>query len=265
MREKIKKHADVLLLPLDSISPSPFQARNTFNDDDIKKLAVSILQNGLLQPISVRKTVDGKYQLIAGERRLRACKTAGMSCIPAIVWEADDERSAALGILENIQREQLNPFEQARALREIINLWACTQEVGAHRLGLSQSALANKLRILALNEEQESICINAKLTERHARAVLRLEDEESRTKVLHTAAKNGSTVMQTEEMVYRILQAKPKKERRVMVRDVRIFINTINKAIQTMVSGGVAATSTQIEKEDYIEYTVRIPKQGSKQ
>ena len=264
MKEKIKKQTDVVLLPLDTISPSPFQARTVFKEDEIKKLAVSILQNGLLQPISVRGTVDGRYQLIAGERRLRACKMAGMSCIPAIVWTVDDERSAALGLLENIQREQLNPFEQARALREIIKLWDCTQEVGAHRLGLSQSALANKLRILALSAEQERICTEANLTERHARAVLRLEDEEQRTKVLESAAKNGYTVMQTEEMVYRILQNKTKPQRKVMVRDVRIFINTINNAIKTMISGGVPATSTKREEEENIEYTVRIPKISSK-
>ena len=146
MREKLEEHARVVLLDVDSITPSPYQARKTFSEKEIKKLAVSILQNGLLQPISVRPTIDGRWQLIAGERRLRACKLAGIRTIPAIVSYFEDEKTAALSLLENIQREQLNPFEQARALRELLDLWGCTQEAGARRLGIAQPTLANKLR-----------------------------------------------------------------------------------------------------------------------
>lgn len=115
----------------EKITPSPFQARTVFDEGEIKKLAVSILQNGLLQPISVRPTVDGRYQLIAGERRLRACKLTGMETIPAIIYHFEDEKTAALSLLENLQREQLGPFEQARSLRDLLNLWNCTQEAGA--------------------------------------------------------------------------------------------------------------------------------------
>ena len=150
MKEKWGEQARVVLLPIDAIDPSPFQARTNFKQNEIKKLAVSILQNGLLQPVSVRPAEGGRYQLIAGERRLRACKLAQLQNIPALVYHFEDEKTAALSLLENLQREQLNPFEQARALRELLDLWDCTQEAGARRLGIAQPTLANKLRLLTL-------------------------------------------------------------------------------------------------------------------
>lgn len=162
-KEKPAEQTKVWLLPIEKITPSPFQARTVFDEGEIKKLAVSILQNGLLQPISVRPTVDGRYQLIAGERRLRACKLTGMETIPAIIYHFEDEKTAALSLLENLQREQLGPFEQARALRDLLNLWNCTQEAGARRLGIAQPTLANKLRLLTLTQEQQDICTEANL------------------------------------------------------------------------------------------------------
>lgn len=264
MREKLAEHAKVVLIPVDRITPSPFQARTIFSETEIKKLAVSILQNGLLQPISVRPTVDKRYQLIAGERRLRACKMAGMATIPAIIYHFEDEKTAALSLLENLQREQLNPFEQAKALRDLLSLWNCTQEAGARRLGIAQPTLANKLRLLSLNEEQEQICVAGNLTERHARAVLRLTDEEARTRVLRTAVEKNYNVQQTEDMVERLCNTHTKKpQRRWMVRDVRIFVNTINRAVQVMTSSGIPATATKREEEDFIEYVVHIPTKPS--
>lgn len=259
MKERLKKQAEVYLLPISAIIPSPYQARTIFQEEEIKKLAVSILQNGLLQPISVRKTAEGKYELIAGERRLRACKLAGMDTIPAIIFATNDDTSAALSLLENIQREQLNPFEQGYALKELLKLWSCTQEDAARRLGMSQSALANKIRIIALTPLQQEICIKNSLTERHARAVLALEAEADRTQVLEAAAKQKLNVVQTEQLVAKKLASRPHKKPIILVKDVRLFLNTINKAIQTMIAGGVPATSTKKEKDGYIEYTVRIP------
>lgn len=259
MKERLKKQTEVFLLPINEVTPSPFQARTVFIEEEIKKLAVSILQNGLLQPISVRKTIDGRYQLIAGERRLRACKLAGMETIPAIIWEASDEKSATLSLLENIQREQLNPFEQGYALKEIIKLWDCTQEVAARRLGMSQSAFANKLRILNLTGAQQALCLTNNLTERHARAVLVLETEEERSEALELVVKYKYNVQQTEALVSKMISKQPKPKRTWMVKDVRIFVNTINKAIQTMVAGGIKATAEKKETDGFIEYTVRIP------
>ena len=187
MREK-QKVGRVILLPLEWIEPSPYQARTVFDDNEIAALAVSILQNGLLQPVSVRRLGLHRYQLVAGERRLRACRLAQLQKIPAILSEFDESESAALGLLENMQRAQLDPFDTARGIREVIRLWGCTQAEAARRLGLSQSALANKLRLLSLTEEQQKLCTEHRLTERHARAALRLPDHR-RTEALE---KNGA-------------------------------------------------------------------------
>lgn len=258
-KEKLTEQTRVWLLPMEKITPSPFQARGVFDELELKKLAVSILQNGLLQPVSVRPTADGRYQLIAGERRLRACKLAGMDSIPAIIYHFEDEKTAALSLLENLQREQLNPFEQAKALRDLLNLWNCTQEAAARRLGIAQPTLANKLRLLTLTQEQQDICTAGGLTERHARAVLRLSTSEQRTRVLRAAAERTYNVQQTEALVERLLTQKPKPRRTVMVKDVRIFVNTIDRAVKLMTGSGIPATAEKREQPDYIEYVVRIP------
>ena len=242
-KKKWKEQGRVVLLPVEDITPSPFQARSVFDDVEMKKLAVSILQNGLLQPVSVRPTADKRFQLIAGERRLRACKMAGMETIPAIVYEYEDEQTAAMSLLENLQREQLNPFEQARALRDLLALWNCTQDTAARRLGIAQPTLANKLRLLAFTPEQEQLCVEAGLTERHARAVLRLPTPAARTKVLETVAERHYNVLQTEELVQRIVNGNKEPRHHIMVRDVRIFVNTINRAVQVMTASGIPATT----------------------
>ncbi len=258
------EHAKVILLPVDKIEPSPFQARCVFDEIEIKKLAVSILQNGLLQPISVRQVKDGAWQLIAGERRLRACKLASFNEIPAIVYNYEDEQTATLGLLENLQREQLNPFEQARALRDLINMWNCTQEETAKRLGIAQSTLANKLRLLVISPQQEAMCLGAGLTERHARAILRIPTMEARTKALETIIQKQYNVQQTDEYVKQLLLKNNKPKNNIMISDERIFINTINRAIQMMTASGIPAHAKRCEQEDYVEYVVRIPTQGSK-
>ncbi len=266
MKEKWGEQARVVLLPIDAIDPSPFQARTNFKQNEIKKLAVSILQNGLLQPVSVRPAEGGRYQLIAGERRLRACKLAQLQNIPALVYHFEDEKTAALSLLENLQREQLNPFEQARALRELLDLWDCTQEAGARRLGIAQPTLANKLRLLTLTPEQQQICIEANLTERHARAVLRLPTSELRTKALRLIADRGYNVQQTDAFISKALQKKkPKPKHSVMVRDVRIFVNTIERAVKVMTGSGIPATTEKTEGEGYIQYVVRIPTEKAQQ
>ena len=249
MKEKLKESGKIVLLPTEDIMPSPFQARTTFDEKEIRRLAVSILQNGLLQPVSVHQTADKRYQLIAGEHRLRACKLCGMLEIPAIIYDFEDERTAALSLLENWQREQLNPFEQARALQDILRLWNCTQEQAAARLGISQPTLANKLRLLCLTAEQEKICTKGGLTERHARAVLKLTSEDARTKALHIAVEKEYTVQQLEAHIDRVLSRVKKPRCNMMVRDVRIFVNTINRAIKLMTAGGIPATAIKKKKK----------------
>ena len=153
MFERKKSAGKIYALPIESVQPSPFQARTNFNEQELAGLAASIRENGLLQPIAVRKKEDG-YELVAGERRLRACKMAKMQTIPAILCDYADDKTAAMGLLENLQRENLNPFEQAQGLRDVMVLWDCTQAEAAKRLGMAQPTLANKLRLLQLTQDQ---------------------------------------------------------------------------------------------------------------
>lgn len=197
------------MLPVDCIEPSPYQARTAFDEPEIAALAVSILQNGLLQPISVRRVGLHKYQLVAGERRLRACRLAKLDKVPAILADYDDSESAALGLLENLQRSQLDPFDTARGIKEVIRLWGCTQAEAARRLGLSQPALANKLRLLTLTPEQQQLCTASHLSERHARAALRLP-EGRRTAALEKMARDKMSVRQADRLVDQML-ARPQR------------------------------------------------------
>ena len=259
MFERKKSAGKIHALPIDAIRPSPFQARTSFDEQELAGLAQSIRENGLLQPISVRKTADGSYELVAGERRLRACKLAKMQTIPAILCNYSDERTAALGLLENLQRENLNPFEQAQGLRDVMVLWDCTQAEAAKRLGMAQPTLANKLRLLQLTADQRQFVLDNGLTERHARAVLRLP-ENRRSEALINIAKRRMNARQTDLYIEQLLNTPAKGRHRIsMVKDVRIFVNTIDHAIRLMTDNGVPATSHREERDGYIEYTVRIP------
>lgn len=258
---KPKVSAKVLLVPMEQVMPSPYQARQNFDEQEIARLALSILQNGLLQPVSVRKTGKAQYELVAGERRLRACKMVGMTEIPAIVCDFDDEQTAALGLLENMQRQGLDPFEQARGIREVIGMWGCTQREAAERLGIAQPTLNNKLRLLNLSDELQQYCIKQGLTERHARAVLRLEDDTARLRALKEFYSKGMNARQADAYIEKQLQApaKPPRKSIPMVRDVRIFMNTINRAVRLMVDAGVPASAKRTDCEGYVEYVVHIP------
>jgi len=260
-----QKHGRVMMLPIDSIEPSPYQARTVFDETEIAALAVSILQNGLLQPISVRRVGVRKYQLVAGERRLRACRLAHLEKVPALLADYNDSESAALGLLENIQRSQLDPFDTARGIKEVIRLWGCTQAEAARRLGLSQPALANKLRLLMLSAEQQQICVANHLTERHARAVLRLP-ENRRTAALEKMARDKMSVRQADKLVQDMLENpnSPSPCRRTipMVRDVRFFVNTLQHAVDLMTQKGIRATTSCDKKDGCLEYIVRIPVSG---
>ena len=262
MFERKKPLGKVVALPLEQIEPSPYQARRTFDEEELAGLAASIRENGLLQPVTVRRAGEGRYELIAGERRLRACKLAGMDKVPAIIRDAADGETAALGLLENIQRADLNPFEQARGLQDILALWGCTQAEAAKRLGMAQPTLANKLRLLQLTADQQQFILDNRLTERHARAVLRLPANR-RSKALIHISSHRLNARATDRYIEQLLQGAPEpvvKARRLpMVRDVRIFVNTIDHAIRLMTDNGVPATAHREDGDGYIQYTVRIP------
>lgn len=254
----------VVQIDVNSIRPNPAQPRRAFNEQELIALSRSIRTSGLLQPITVRK-VDGGYELVAGERRLRACKMAGLATVSCMVSDCTPETSAMLAMTENLQRQDLQIFEEAEGIRRLIEEWNVTQEEAALRLGKSQSTLANKLRLLRLSEAEREKIIEEGLTERHARALLRINDEKIREKTLNDIIKRKLNVSQTDELIEKLLTSrkKPKTKRVLVVKDVRIFLNTINHAIEAMVQSGINAQALKSENEEYIECIVRIPKAGA--
>ena len=247
-------------IPINRVQPNPSQPRRRFHSDELCALADSISQNGLIQPIVVRKQ-GGDYVLIAGERRLRAAKIAGLREIQAVVTECSSKESAALAIIENLQRKDLTIFEEAGAIRALIQEWGLTQEEAAKRLSMSQPALANKLRLLKLLPSEQRIIEENHLTERHARAILKLENPEERAKVLEAIIKNGLNVKKTEELIAKITSPVKKRISKCFIpKDIRLFINTIDHAVTTMLTAGIQAKAERKETDEYIECIVRIPK-----
>lgn len=263
---KLPDKRRVVELPAEKLIPNPRQPRKTFSKEELDGLSRSIASNGLLQPISVRRTSGGKYEIIAGERRWRACVQAGMRQIPCLVQECSDAQSAVLAILENLQRQDLQVFEEAEGIRRLMEDWGVTQEEAARRLGKSQSAIANKLRLLRLTSEERKCIVENGLSERHARAILRISQEDVRKKLLAQVVEKGLTVRQTEELVEKTLEektAKPARGRTFIAKDIRIFLNTIDHAIRTMQDAGILAQADRKDMGDYLEYTVKIPKTGN--
>ncbi len=259
MKDKLK----LVKLPVGKIFPNPSQPRKIFHEEDLISLAKSITENGLLQPVTVRRD-SGVYYLVAGERRLRACKMAGLKEIPAIISDCEAEDSAVLALLENMQRRDLHMFEQATAILNLLREWQITQEEAARRLGMSQSYLANKIRLLKLSPEEQGEIVQNRLTERHARALLRVDDIEMRQKILRTVITRGYNVAQTEELVAEAMKprepARGKGRRTFVAKDIRLFINTIDHAVDAMKTAGIQAHTEKKETEEYIECVVRIPK-----
>ncbi len=263
---KEKTINQVILLDVDAIHPNPAQPRQEFRPEELSSLAASIRENGVLQPVTVRKNSQKDYELISGERRLRAAKEAGLQKIPAVVMDTTARQSAIYALLENIQRQDLSVFEEAKALRTLITEWGVTQEEAARKLGKAQSTIANKLRLLTLTEEEQQLVTENRLTERHARALLKVRDPFRRLQILRYAIENRLNVAQLEAYINRAPQkpaAPPPKRRVFVVKDVRIFLNTINKAIDTMKSAGIPAEAIRREENGWIEYRVKIPTQAS--
>ena len=256
-----KSYGNVLLIPTADIRPNPSQPRREFPLAGLVELAQSISENGILQPLSVSMET-GEPVLIAGERRLRAARIAGLSEVPCIQIEAEDRRRQALTLIENLQRQDMNCFETAEGIRHLIESYELTQCEAAHQLGMSQSAVANKLRLLRLPEDERQALVAGGFGERHARALLRLSDRTRRLQVLEKMAADRLTVAQTERLVEDLLAGRVRrKPSKPLIRDVRVFFNTVNHALSIMRRGGIPAESTQREEGNYIEYVVRIPKE----
>ena len=267
MREKmcrpVIQAGRVISLPVSIIKPNPDQPRRRFDPQALDQLTESIRRFGVIQPLTVRRQ-NGVYELVAGERRLRAARLAGHKTVPCIVSTASAELSPVLALIENIQRQDLNFFEEAEAFAKLLAEGDMTQEQLAARLGLSQSAVANKLRLLRLPEEARALILSGGLTERHARALLRLPDEASQNHILCEMLRLSLSVADSERLIEEYLAgggAKPERpQRRRLFKDVRIFVNTINHALSVMRDSGIDATSSRSENEQYIEYHIRIPK-----
>ena len=258
-----KSQGKVWMIPTADIRPNPSQPRREFPLAGLVELAQSISENGILQPLTVSME-SGVPTLVAGERRLRAARIAGLREVPCIQVEAEDRRRQALTLIENLQREDMNCFEVAEGIRHLIESHELTQCEAAHQLGMSQSAVANKLRLLRLPEEERAEMVAAGLSERHARALLRIGDGERRRMALHRVIAGKLTVSATERLVEDILaDAVRRRPAKPLVRDVRVFFNTVNHALDIMRRGGIPAEGHRRDGEDYIEYVVRIPKQAA--
>lgn len=262
LSKKEKVSAKVIDIPCEMIAPSPYQPRKNFDQNELLCLAASIKADGILQPISVRAVNDG-YELIAGERRLRAAMLAGLDSVPCIVCEATDRNSALLSLVENIQRTDLGFFEEADAISRLIDLYGMTQEDAAFRLGYAQSTLANKLRLLKLSAEQRRIIGENNLTERHARALLKLDTQEKRDEALSRIVKGRLNVEKAEALIDSMIEYDKYKQRirkgSAVFKDLRLFMNTVNKAVETMQIAGVAVNVDKKQSDDYIDYHIRIP------
>lgn len=279
----------VISINIKDIIPNPYQPRKDFNMIELENLALSIKQNGILQPLTVRKNLLGQYELISGERRLRASRLVGLKTVPCITIETDQKQSAILSILENVQRQDLSFFEEAKAISALLLEWGITQEEAAVRLGKAQSTIANKLRLLKLSNREQIIILNSRLTERHARSLLKLSNVDQRLKIINHIIENNLNVSQTDTYIDNIISgnidinnssiiiedidlsnqeaqtenslpnSKSKKIKIPIVKDIRLFLNSINKAIDTMKSAGVDAYTEKNQTDNYVEYVVRIP------
>ncbi|MDF2838542.1 MAG: nucleoid occlusion protein [Evtepia sp.] len=268
----------VILIQPDLISPNPDQPRQYFDPQGLAELADSIRIHGILQPLTVRRRSGGRFELVAGERRLRAAVICGLSEVPCLIMDITRESSCVLSLIENLQRRDLDFFEEAQALDRLISLYGLSQEEAAIKVGKSQSAVANKLRLLRLPSEVLETLRKNGYTERHARALLRLPNAESQLTATSLIVEEGFNVARTEQYVSDYLDAlsappalpepdqkkdKPCKRTSYLIRDIRFFLNSVNHGLSLMKSSGVNAECTQVEEGDSILLTIRIPKQHS--
>lgn len=255
----------VLFLPVDEIAPNPDQPRRTFPQHELEELANSIRVLGLLQPLTVRRSEQG-WELVAGERRLRAAKLAGLTQVPCLSLQIDSQRSSLLALVENLQRKDLDFWEEALALDKLITTYHLSQEEAARRIGKSQSAVANKLRLLKLPTAVLELLRDGGATERHARALLPLQVPELQVQAAQRILDGGLTVAQTEALVNELLHPLPpappvRRPRRVfVVKDVRLFLNTVNRGMALMRSAGVDAQCRREDRDGEILLTIHIPR-----
>nr|WP_263323990.1 nucleoid occlusion protein [Neobacillus sp. Marseille-Q6967] len=259
---EIEKNEEIKKIPIDSIVPNRFQPRTVFDDEKIEELSRTIHTHGIIQPIVVRQ-FDGNYEIIAGERRWRAMKKLGWEEVPAIIKNYTDTETASVALIENLQREELSPIEEAIAYGKLLELHNLTQEALAQRLGKGQSTVANKLRLLKLPQPIQEALLNKVITERHARSLIPLKDPEKQVALLQEIIERNLNVKQTEDRVVRILEQKnqkPKPKRKAFSKDMRIAVNTIRQSLTMVSDSGINLDAEEEEFDEYYQFTIKIPK-----
>lgn len=256
----------VQYIPLGRIRPNPQQPRRSFDEEDLAELAASIRSCGILQPLTVRRAGEG-YELVAGERRLRAARIAGLREVPCLVAQVGEEDSALLALMENLQRRDLDCWEEAQAIARLISRYGLSQEEAARRLGRAQPTVANKLRLLRLPEDVRALLRENGLTERHARALLRLQDPEVQRRAAGDMVRRGMNVAQSEAYVEKLLQSAqvtpPRGRSTYIIKDVRLFLNSVDRGLHLMRQAGVDAGWNRQDTDREILLTIRIPKRAS--
>ena len=253
----------VHFIPIESIVPNPNQPRRTFDQEALAELAASIGEHGILQPLSLRRN-GGQYELVSGERRLRAAKLCKLKEVPCILLEVDEQVSSLLALVENLQRRDLDFWEEALALDKLIRTYHLSQEEAARRIGKSQPAVANKLRLLKLSPACLERLRSAGLTERHGRALLRLEGEQAQMAALEHIILHELNVAATDAYIDSLLSRSPGKEKKrkptYIIKDVRLFLNTVTRGLSMMKTAGVDAHCKREETDSTIFLTIEIPK-----
>lgn len=260
------------VIGINEIFPNPNQPRKTFDRYELAKLSESIKQNGILQPLSVRKK-ENFYELIAGERRLKAAAMAGLKKIPCSVFKVDDKTALIFSIIENLQRSDLDFFEEAEGINRLIEEYGLSHCKAAENLGMAQSTLSNKLRILRLSKELRQKIVAASLTERHARALLRLPKDD-RNDALDYIIARGLSLSESEKYIENLLSPKSEAsdkpqpqtlKHKSSIGDLRIFANSLTRLVDTMAFAGISAKQEKRETKDYIEYKIKIKKAPAEQ
>ena len=259
----IERSEEIKKIPINQIIPNRFQPRTVFDEEKIEELSRTIHIHGIIQPIVVREFADNKYEIIAGERRWRAMKKLGWTEAPAIVKNLSDTETASVALIENLQREELSPIEEAIAYGKLLELHNLTQEALAQRLGKGQSTVANKLRLLKLPQPVQDALLSKVITERHARALIPLKDPEKQVALLAEVMERNLNVKQTEERVVRLLEQKnqqPKPKRKAFSKDMRIAVNTIRQSLSMVSDSGINLDAEEEEFDEFYQFTIRIPK-----
>lgn len=262
-KQKEKIAGQVVMLELSELTPNKSQPRRQFSEEQLLSLSQSIKENGIIQPICVRKK-GAVYEIISGERRMRAAKLAGLNEVPCIVMSVDDEQSAVLALIENIQRKDLSYFEEALAIEKLISFYGLTQENAAARLGKAQSTIANKLRLLKFSDTERRMLIMGNLNERQARALVRIENVELRLSVIEKVITKNLNLAQTEELVNQVLNGAPKREKKQRKRlpitaPPRLYMNSLNALLKRIKDDKVPCELSTEKSERFYEYTIKFP------